>query len=65
MSCELKYVNKSACLQQKADGRFLKIKDMSLTIIILWKSTWIIRAVSGIIYAVVINIVKLIIKDND
>ena len=30
-----------------------------------WKSTWIIWAVSGIIYAVVINIVKLIIKDND
>ena len=30
-----------------------------------WDRTWIIWAVSGIIYAVVINIVKLIIKDND
>ncbi len=30
-----------------------------------WKKTWIIWAVAGVLYAVVINIVKLVIKDND
>lgn len=30
-----------------------------------WKETWIVWAIAGILYAVVVNILKLIIKDND